>query len=52
MVEVAGAGFNDRLEDVIQALFEGNPLLRVPPAYRMLRRCINSNIGEAWIPLH
>ena len=24
---------NDRVEDVIQALFEGNPLLTVPPAF-------------------
>ena len=37
---------NDRVEDVIQALFEGNPLLTVPPALAMARKCLNSEVGE------
>lgn len=37
---------NDRVEDVIQALFEGNPLLTVPPALAMARRCIASEPGK------
>ena len=37
---------NDRVEDVIQALFEGNPLLTVPPALAMARRCVASEPGK------
>ena len=37
---------NDRVEDVIQALFEGNPLLTVPPALAMARRCVSSEPGK------
>ncbi|ACO65504.1 predicted protein, partial [Micromonas commoda] len=37
---------NDRVEDVIQAMFEGNPFLTVPPTVTLLRRCLNSEIGQ------
>ena len=37
---------NDRVEDVIQALFEGNPLLTVPPAFSVLRKCLASEEGK------
>lgn len=37
---------NDRLEDVIQGLFEGNPLLTVPPAWTLFVRCMRSEIGD------
>ena len=37
---------NDRVEDVIQALFEGNPLLTVPPALAMARKCVASEPGK------
>lgn len=37
---------NDRLEDVIQALFEGNPLLTVPPAWALFVRCMRSEVGN------
>ena len=37
---------NDRVEDVIQAMFEGNPFLTVPPTVTLLRRCPNSEIGQ------
>ena len=37
---------NDRLEDVIQALFEGNPLLTVPPAFTMFQKCLASDVGK------
>ena len=37
---------NDRVEDVIQAMFEGNPLLTVPPAFAILRRCLASESGK------
>ena len=36
---------NDRVEDVIQAMFEGNPFLTVPPTVTLLRRCLNSEVG-------
>lgn len=32
--------------DVIQAVFEGNPLLTVPPAIGVLRRCLASEVGQ------
>ena len=37
---------NDRVEDVIQAMFEGNPFLTVPPTVTLLRRCLNSENGQ------
>lgn len=37
---------NDRLEDVVQALFEGNPLLTVPPAWALFVKCMRSEIGD------
>ena len=37
---------NDRVEDVIQALFEGNPLLTVPHTVGLARRCLMSKPGE------
>ena len=37
---------NDRVEDVIQALFEGNPFLAVPPTWRLARACFASKPGE------
>ena len=37
---------NDRLEDVVQGLFEGNPLLTVPPAWRLFTQCLRSAEGE------
>lgn len=37
---------NDRVEDVIQSLFEGNPLLTVPPVFGLLRQCLSSKEGE------
>ena len=37
---------NDRLEDVVQALFEGNPLLAVPPAWSLFVKCMRSEIGD------
>lgn len=37
---------NDRLEDVVQALFEGNPLLTVPPAWNLFMRCMRSEVGN------
>jgi hypothetical protein len=37
---------NDRLEDVVQALFEGNPLLTVPPAWSLFVKCMRSEIGD------
>ena len=37
---------NNRLEDVIQACFEGNPLLTVPPAFAMFRKCMASEVGQ------
>ena len=37
---------NDRLEDVVQGLFEGNPLLTVPPAWKLFTQCLRSAEGE------
>jgi hypothetical protein len=37
---------NDRLEDVVQSLFEGNPLLTTPPAWSLFVKCIRSEVGD------
>ncbi|BBN06582.1 hypothetical protein Mp_3g22380 [Marchantia polymorpha subsp. ruderalis] len=37
---------NDRLEDLIQALFEGDPRKNLPGPWRLLWQCIRSNPGE------
>ena len=37
---------NDRLEDVLQAFFEGNPLLTVPPAWALFAKCMRSEVGD------
>jgi len=37
---------NDRLEDVIQSLFEGNPLLTFPPAWALFAKCMRSEVGN------
>ena len=37
---------NDRLEDVIQSLFEGNPLLTFPPAWALFAKCMRSGVGD------
>ncbi|KAL3693007.1 hypothetical protein R1sor_006658 [Riccia sorocarpa] len=37
---------NDRLEDLIQALFEGDPRKNLPGPWRLFWQCIHSNPGE------
>ncbi|CAM6117736.1 unnamed protein product [Calypogeia fissa] len=37
---------NDRLEDVIQALFEGSPRKNLPGPARLFYQCLQSNPGE------
>ena len=37
---------NDRLEDVVQSLFEGNPLLTTPPAWSLFVKCMRSEVGD------
>jgi hypothetical protein len=37
---------NDRLEDVLRSLFEGNPLLSMPPAWALFMKCMRSQEGE------
>ncbi|KAK1258788.1 hypothetical protein QJS04_geneDACA018699 [Acorus gramineus] len=37
---------NDRVEDVIQAAFEGNPFKTVPGPFKLFWRCMRSKPGE------
>ncbi|KAG9454110.1 hypothetical protein H6P81_007014 [Aristolochia fimbriata] len=37
---------NNRVEDVIQALFEGNPLETVPGPWKLMMQCFRSKKGE------
>ncbi|XP_042464891.1 uncharacterized protein LOC122047583 isoform X1 [Zingiber officinale] len=37
---------NDRLEDIVQACFEGNPFKTVPGPFKLFWQCMNSNPGE------
>jgi hypothetical protein len=37
---------NDRVEDVVEALFTGNRLITVPAAFRVAYRCVTSKPGE------
>ncbi|XP_021734003.1 uncharacterized protein LOC110700719 [Chenopodium quinoa] len=37
---------NDRVEDVIQACFEGNPFKTVPGPFKLFYRCMRSKPGE------
>mmetsp|Transcript_160 Transcript_160/g.507 ORF Transcript_160/g.507 Transcript_160/m.507 type:complete len:86 (+) Transcript_160:119-376(+) len=37
---------NDRLEDLIEALFQGNPLQTVPEPWRLFTECLRSEPGK------
>ncbi|KAH7842928.1 hypothetical protein Vadar_010799 [Vaccinium darrowii] len=37
---------NDRVEDVIQACFEGNPFKTVPGPFKLFWQCMRSRPGE------
>ncbi|KQK17168.1 uncharacterized protein LOC100844151 isoform X2 [Brachypodium distachyon] len=37
---------NDRVEDVVQACFEGNPFKTVPGPFKLFWQCMRSNPGE------
>ncbi|KNA21945.1 hypothetical protein SOVF_038150 [Spinacia oleracea] len=37
---------NDRVEDVIQACFEGNPFKTVPGPFKLFYRCMRAKPGE------
>ncbi|EPS60082.1 hypothetical protein M569_14723, partial [Genlisea aurea] len=37
---------NDRVEDVIYALFEGNPFKTVPGPFKLFWQCMRSKPGE------
>ncbi|PSS14422.1 Autophagy-related protein [Actinidia chinensis var. chinensis] len=37
---------NDRVEDVIQACFEGNPFKTVPGPFKLFWQCMRSKPGE------
>ncbi|KAF5193866.1 hexokinase-1 protein [Thalictrum thalictroides] len=37
---------NDRMEDIIQACFEGNPFKTVPGPFKLFWRCMRSKPGE------
>ncbi|URE41262.1 hypothetical protein MUK42_16199 [Musa troglodytarum] len=37
---------NDRAEDVIQALFEGNPFKTVPGPFKLFWQCMRSKPGK------
>ncbi|CAN7066492.1 unnamed protein product [Brassica oleracea var. botrytis] len=37
---------NDRVEDVVQACFEGNPFKTVPGPFKLFYRCMRSKPGE------
>ncbi|KAL8474356.1 hypothetical protein ACS0TY_030990 [Phlomoides rotata] len=37
---------NDRLEDIIFALYEGNPFKTIPGPFKLFRQCMKSKPGE------
>ncbi|CAN6193463.1 unnamed protein product [Urochloa humidicola] len=37
---------NDRAEDVVQAVFEGNPFKTVPGPFKLFYQCMRSKPGE------
>ncbi|KAL8230218.1 hypothetical protein R6Q59_000032 [Mikania micrantha] len=37
---------NDRVEDVVQACFEGNPFKTVPGPFKLFWQCMQSKPGE------
>ncbi|KAJ8490648.1 hypothetical protein OPV22_012369 [Ensete ventricosum] len=45
-VEPVAHRCNDRAEDVIQALFEGNPFKTVPGPFKLFWQCMRSKPGE------
>ncbi|XP_042459474.1 uncharacterized protein LOC122043082 [Zingiber officinale] len=45
-IELKAHRCNDRLEDIVQACFEGNPFKTVPGPFKLFWQCMNSNPGE------
>ncbi|XP_041991432.1 uncharacterized protein LOC121742373 [Salvia splendens] len=44
--EVKAHRCNDRVEDVIYALFEGNPFKTIPAPFKLFYQCMRSKPGE------